>query len=212
MSIKDFNEVYKSYNYKHKYTISLNEDELFVLKELVNPNKHERLFGDIRAAKEQKEPDLKAKPHVQIQFYQNKIKTKYKLARNQLSLAMLYMYLNDATEDEQGIFKVKLNPLLLSELEYTISHDILRKMREITNLNQELEEEDISESYIKDCNENIALLTREIAQYEQILEQISKTVGKDGIYLIQSDMAQCELEGLNSLKLHMEACMRGGRD
>lgn len=211
MPFKEFKEVYRSCDYSKKFKIQLSEDERYILSELFNPRNLLRLFGVIEDYNNIKSPKADAKAHIQIDYYTRKVENKYPVIKNQLSLAMLYSSLSNATMINKNLYEVVLNPMLVAELEYTVSHDILRKLKSIDELKEELDDINISESYKDECKNNISNTKREIETYENILIQVTKTIGKDGIYLVQNDMEECELEGLNGLKLHIEACRKEGK-
>lgn len=210
MSYREFKKVYRSCKYDETFNIQLTEDELYILRELFNPNNLLRLFGAIKIYDDMKVPKADAKAHIQIDYYTTKVETKYPIIKNQLSLAKLYARLSREVKVSKNLYEVVLNPILLTELEYSVSHDILRELKDITEKENELDDETISNSYREECKEIILNKKREIELYENILNQITKTIGKDGIYLVQNDMEECELEKLNGLKLHLEACRKGG--
>lgn len=207
MAYKTFSDIYKSYDYNKKFKIQLDEDELFALSDLFNPGNIARLFGVIRTNNEKKKPKADAKVHVTIEYYTNRVESKYSIIKNQLSIALLYTHISNATMVKENLYEVTLNPVLLAELEYSVSHDVLRKFQYIDEIKAELDET-TAENYREECNENISNEKRIVELYENILIQIDKTIGKDGLFLIQNDMAECELEGLNGLILHREACKK----
>lgn len=210
MPYREFEKVYRSCKYDQIFNIRLTEDELDILLRLFNPNNLLRLFGVIKIYDEMKTPRADAKAHIQIDYYTTKTESKYPIIKNQLSIAKLYAILSRAIKVSGNLYEAALNPILLTELEYSVSHDILRELKDITEKKEELKDEVIEDSYRKECEESILNKKREIELYENILNQITKTIGKDGIYLVQNDMEECELEKLNGLKLHLEACRKGG--